>query len=107
MKETYDIVLEGQLGERRGRLEWDESGGAVRGRLSLLGFENDFTGERHGGILHLTHELRTQVGHLPCRSTIALHGERLYGTVETGGAFLRVRGERVYEKAEERNEGSR
>ena len=107
MKETYDIVLEGQLGERRGQLEWDESGGAVHGQLSLLGFDNDLTGERHGGILHLTHELRTQVGRLPCCSTIALQGERLYGAVVTGSASLPLRGERVYENAEEQNEVSK
>lgn len=107
MKESYDIVLEGQLGERRGRLEWDESDGAVHGRLSLLGFDNVLTGERNGGILHLTHELRTHVGRLACRSTIALQGERLYGAVVTGSASLPLRGERVYENAEDPNEVSK
>ena len=106
MKESYNIVLEGQLGERRGQLGWDEAGGEVRGRLSLLGFDNALTGERHGGILHLTHELRTRVGRLSCRSTIVLQGKRLYGAVVTGSVSLPLRGERVYGKAEDKNEVS-
>lgn len=97
MKETYNIVLDGQLGERQGRLEWDESGGAVHGRLSLLGFDNVLTGERNGGILHLTHELRTAVGRLCCRTTIRLRGRRLYGTIQTSRASLPLRGEKTEE----------
>lgn len=97
MKETYNIVLDGQLGERRGRLEWDESGGAVRGCLSLLGFDNVLTGERNGGILHLTHELRTAVGQLCCRTTIRLRGRHLYGTIQTGRVSLPLRGEKTEE----------
>ncbi len=97
MKETYNIVLEGQLGERRGRLEWEDIGGAVCGRLSLLGFENALTGERHGGILCLVHELRTAVGRLCCRTTIQLCGRHLYGTIQTGSASLPLRGEKTEE----------
>lgn len=45
MRECFDIVLDSQLGERRGTLTIDETGGAVRGAILLVGFENAVAGE--------------------------------------------------------------
>lgn len=45
MKERYSIVLDGQLGERRGTLTLERLGEHVEGVIFLLGFDNGFTGE--------------------------------------------------------------
>ena len=94
MAESYDIVLDSQLGERHGTLTIDSEDGHVRGRISLVGFDNAVTGENRGGVLYLRHELSTLMSTLKCRSVICLAGETLTGTVETGGAVMKLRGTR-------------
>lgn len=95
MAESYDIVLDSQLGERRGTLTIDNENGRVRGKISLVGFDNAVTGERRGGVLYLRHELSTLMSTLKCRSVIRLAGDTLTGTVETGGAVMKLHGIRI------------
>ena len=95
MRECFDIVLDSQLGERRGTLTIDETGGAVRGAISLVGFENAVAGEEKAGVLYLRHELRTLVSRLKCRSVIRVKGDRLDGTVSTDGAEMKLHGVRT------------
>lgn len=72
MKERYSIVLDGQLGERRGTLTLERLGEQVEGVISLLGFDNGFTGECSGGVMRLRHSLRTPVSDHICTSTWSL-----------------------------------
>ena len=104
MAESYDIVLDSQLGERRGTLTIDSEGGHVYGRISLVGFDNAVTGERRGGVLYLRHELQTLMSRLKCRSVIRLAGEILTGTVEAGGAVMKLRGIRTTKIGAEQDE---
>ena len=92
MAESYDIVLDSQLGERRGTLTIDSEDGCVHGRITLVGFDNAVTGESRGGVLYLRHELQTLMSRLKCRSVIHLAGEALTGTVDAGGAVMKLRG---------------
>ena len=94
MSESYDIILDSQLGERRGTLTIDSEDGHVRGRISLVGFDNAVTGERRGSVLYLRHELSTLMRTLKCRSVIRLAGEALTGTIDAGGAVMKLRGTR-------------
>lgn len=94
MAESYDIVLDSQLGERRGTLTIDSEDGCVSGRISLVGFDNAVTGERRGGVLYLRHELSTLMRTLKCRSVIRLAGEVLTGTIDTDGAVMKLHGTR-------------
>ena len=67
----YDIVLDGQLGERRGTLSWTETGGAVCGVFSLLGVDNPVRGRLEGERLELLHTLKTAVSAAPARDCAA------------------------------------
>lgn len=40
MAERYDVVLDGQLGERRGTLTWTETDGRLTGTFTLFGIDN-------------------------------------------------------------------
>lgn len=93
MKERYSIVLDGQLGERRGTLTLERLGEQVEGVISLLGFDNGFTGECSGGIMRLRHSLRTPVSDHICTSTVELTGDGLCGLVRTGSALMKLRGD--------------
>ena len=101
MAESYNIVLDSQLGERRGMLTIESFDGHVRGRISLVGFDNAVTGELRGGVLYLRHELSTLVSTLKCRSVIRIVGEALTGTVDAGGAVMKLRGTRKPKGAEQ------
>ena len=81
MTQSYEIVLDGQLGQRIGTLCWTETGGQVRGVISLLGFDNPICGRREGEELELTHRLRTAVSTLDCETHIRLQDGGLSGTV--------------------------
>ncbi len=104
MAESYDIVLDSQLGERRGTLTIESLDGCVRGRISLVGFDNAVTGESRGGVLYLRHELSTLISTLKCRSVIRLAGEILTGTVEAGGAVMKLRGTKRTKTGAEQDE---
>ena len=84
MAERYDVVLDGQLGERRGTLTWTETDRRLTGTFTLFGIDNPVIGRRSGAVLELTHTLRTAVSLL--RSimnlfflVIADRGSRLMG----------------------------
>ena len=104
MAESYDIVLDSQLGERRGTLTIDSENGCVCGRISLVGFDNAVTGESRGGVLYLRHELSTLMSTLKCRSVIRIVGEALTGTIDTGGAVMKLRGTRTTKTGAEQDE---
>lgn len=93
MKERYSIVLDGQLGERRGTLTLERLGEHVEGVIFLLGFDNGFTGECSGGIMRLRHSLRTSVSDHICTSTVELTGDGLCGLVRTGSALMKLHGD--------------
>ena len=44
MQESYDIVLDSQLGERCGTLTIDCTDGKINGVISLVGFDNAVSG---------------------------------------------------------------
>lgn len=104
MAESYDIVLDSQLGERHGTLTIDSEDGHVRGRISLVGFDNAVTGENRGGVLYLRHELSTLMSTLKCRSVIRLAGETLTGTVDAGSAIMKLRGTKKSKTGAEQDE---
>ena len=75
MQESYDIVLDSQLGERCGTLTIDCTDGKINGVISLVGFDNAVSGELRSGVLYLCHEMSTIVSTLKCSSVIQLIGE--------------------------------
>lgn len=91
----YDIVLDGQLGERWGTLSWTEMGGAVRGTFSLLGVDNPVRGRLEGERLELFHALKTAVSTLECRTCAQLCGDELSGTVISGRSRMGFHGSRA------------
>lgn len=92
MTQKYDVVLNGQMGERFGTLTWTETGGRVTGSLSLLGFDNPITGTREGRILKLVHRLRTAVSTLSCETQAELRGSELSGTVVSDSVRMGLHG---------------
>ena len=88
MQESYDIVLDSQLGERYGTLTIDCTDGKINGVISLVGFDNAVSGELRSGV----HELSTIVSTLKCSSVIQLIGEKMTGTVSTGSAVMKLHG---------------
>lgn len=100
MRQTYDVILYGQLGERFGTLTWTEAGGDVSGSLRLLGFENPIRGKRNGQTLELTHRLQTAVSTLLCRTHAELCGDDLAGFVVSDHARMRLRGKKQQEVIE-------
>ena len=91
----YDIVVESPLGERRGTLTVEETGSAISGSLSLLGFENHVAGKREGHMLYLHHRLRTLFNQLTCLSELRLQGDSLFGTIRSEFGSMKVRGEKT------------
>ena len=96
-RHDYEIVVESPLGERRGTLTVEETGSAVSGSLSLLGFENRVAGKREGHMLYLHHKLRTLFNQLTCLSELRLQGDSLFGTIRSEFGSMKVRGERAAE----------
>lgn len=92
MQESYDIVLDSQLGERCGTLTIDCTDGKINGVISLVGFDNVVSGELRSGVLYLCHELSTIVSTLKCSSVIQLIGEKMTGAVSTGSAVMKLHG---------------
>lgn len=76
MAERYDVVLDGQLGERRGTLTWMETDG------------------------RLTHTLRSAVSLLRCCTHAELRGRELCGTITSGRSRIRFRGKKQTERTE-------
>lgn len=92
----FHIILEGQLGPRKGFLQLQVAGTAVTGSFFLFGVENPVTGERTGeNQVCLTHCLRTAVSDLPCRTVLELGPGQVTGTVSTPMGQLALHGERV------------
>lgn len=95
MTQRYDIILDGQLGQRFGTLSWKENGGTVRGTISLLGFENSICGTRKGQTLAITHRLRTAVRTLDCETTLELHDDTLSGVITSERQHMKLHGTRT------------
>lgn len=91
MAERYDVVLDGQLGERRGTLTWTETDGRLTGTFTLFGIDNPVIGRRSGAVLELTHTLRTAVSLLRCCTHAELRGRELCGTITSGRSRSRIR----------------
>ena len=89
MTHAYDVVLDGQLGQRFGQLRWKENGKSVEGMFFLLGVQNPIRGRREGNTLVLTHKLKTAVSTLSCQTRAELSGISLVGIVVTkSGSFV-------------------
>lgn len=86
MTQSYQIVLDGQLGQRAGTLSWTEENDDVTGIFSLLGFDNPVQGKRQGQRLELFHNLRTAVSVLSCRTQAELRGTSFSGLFSIGTA---------------------
>ena len=100
MVQNYEVVLDGQLGERFGTLRWTETNGEVRGTLSLFGFDNAVFGRRSGDLLELSHELRTAVSVFRCETQAEVRGDEITGVVTSRYSRIAFHGR----KAEERTE---
>lgn len=107
MTHMYDVVLDGQLGQRFGQLRWQETGERVEGTLLLLGVQNPVTGHREGNTLLLTHELKTAVSTLCCRTHVTLCDDSLSGVVVSKPASFRFHGTKTAERNEKPNEISK
>ena len=92
MPETYEVILDGQLGQRSGTLSWTETEGRIRGTFSLLGFDNPVTGTRTEVQLELMHYLCTSVSTLQCQTELVLEGDMLSGTVQFQGGRMQIHG---------------
>ena len=92
MTKTYEVILEGQLGQRAGILSWTETEGQISGTFSLLGFDNPVTGTRTEMRLELIHNLRTAVSTLQCQTELVLEGGALSGTVQFQDGRMRIHG---------------
>ena len=92
MTQTYDIILDGQLGERLGTLAWAEQDGSISGSFSLLGYENPMHGRRSGQTLELEHSLRTAVRTLDCKTRAELHNDELSGVVTFAHTHMNFHG---------------
>ena len=97
MRQTYDVILDGQLGERPGTLTWTETGSEIQGNISLLGFSNPVSGQRKGQTLELTHRLRTAVSTLVCKTYAELCGDELEGVVISDSVRMKLRGKQQKE----------
>lgn len=95
MAERYDVMLDGQLGERRGTLTWTETDGRLTGTFTLFGIDNPVIGRRSGAVLELTHTLRTVVSLLRCCTHAELRGRELCGTITSGRSRIRFRGKKT------------
>lgn len=95
MAERYDVVLDGQLGERRGTLTWTETDGRLTGTFTLFGIDNPVIGRRSGAVLELTHTLRIAVSLLRCCTHAELRGRELCGTITSGRSRIRFRGKKT------------
>lgn len=100
MTHTYDVVLDGQLGQRFGQLRWKENGSSVEGMFFLLGVQNPIRGRREGNTLVLTHELKTAVSTLSCQTRAELSGSSLTGIVVTNPGSFRFHGTKTAERNE-------
>ena len=100
MTHTYDVVLDGQLGQRFGQLRWKENGSSVEGMFFLLGVQNPIRGRREGNTLVLTHELKTAVSTLSCQTRAELSGSSLTGIVVTKPGSFRFHGTQTAERNE-------
>lgn len=94
MMQQYDIVLDGQLGERHGILNWEERDSIVSGVLILLGFENPVYGKKCENRLELVHDLRTAVSTIACRTVLELQGETLCGMVCFASGNMKLFGQK-------------
>lgn len=104
MTQQYDIVLNGQLGERYGTLIWEEQESTVSGILSLLGFENPVSGKRTENRLELIHDLRTVVSTIACHSVLDLRDDNLCGMVSCAYGGMKIFGrKKKAEKTETEN----
>ena len=100
MTHAYDVVLDGQLGQRFGQLRWKENGKSVEGMFFLLGVQNPIRGRREGNTLVLTHKLKTAVSTLSCQTRAELSGSSLTGIVVTKPDSFRFHGTKTAERNE-------
>ena len=100
MTHTYDVVLDGQLGQRFGQLRWKENGSSVEGMFFLLGVQNPIRERREGNTLVLTHELKTAVSTLSCQTRAELSGSSLTGIVVIKTGSFRFHGTKTAERNE-------
>lgn len=94
MLQQYDIILDGQLGQRSGTLTWTEQDGCIDGSFFLLGYDNPIQGTRHGHTLELHHQLRTAVRTLDCETHLELCEDALSGVVTSNHSKMNFRGKR-------------
>lgn len=93
--DQYKIVLESQLGPREGMLQLEEENGALKGTITLLGYENPAFGEWTGPhSFRISHHLRTLVSDLSCVSVFKTEEDKIIGTLQNGWNRMRWHGEK-------------
>ena len=81
MTEQYQVIIQSQLGPRKGTLMLCYHGSQVWGTLDLVGVLDPVQGTRAGdGTVRLTHAIRTAVSTLSCETVLKLEKGRLSGT---------------------------
>lgn len=90
--QRYDVILEGQLGQRLGTLEWEETDGEVKGFLILFGSKNPVCGRRDGSKFLLTHKLHTAVSILDCETQLEIQEDEISGVVMSQGSSMKIHG---------------
>ena len=93
--EQYRIVLESQLGPRKGILQLEDQNGILKGTITLLGYENPVSGEWTGEhSIRLSHHLYTQISAFSCVSVFEMDGDTITGTLQNGRNVMKWHGER-------------
>lgn len=95
----YKVVLESQLGPRKGLICLEEQDGVITGVITLLGYENPVSGKRIGEhSIRLSHHLRTQVSDLSCVSIFEMDGDTITGTLKNDRNVMKWHGEKEKDK---------
>ena len=94
MDYDYDIVVETELGERRGRLALHREAEGCRGMLHLLRADNEIRGEITGdGTVRLAGRIRTLLQNIPFTAYGQLDAQRIALTLCYGRRRLPIHGE--------------
>ena len=93
--EQYRIVLESQLGPRKGTLQLEDQNGTLTGTITLLGYENPVSGEWTGEhSIRLSHHLHTKISGLSCVSVFEMEGDTITGILQNDWNVMKWHGER-------------
>lgn len=106
--EQYKVILESQLGPRKGILWLEDQNGILKGIIALLGYENPVSGEWTGEYsIRLFHHLHTHISDLSCVSVFEIEGDTITGTLQNDRNVMKWHGKKEMGKkgGNEENDG--